>query len=234
MIVISSNKLSIYFYNISFVVDKKLQYIRNFSDQMATPRKKPKLEHDEDLFLFDLSERFHSFCYPQMDDESPSISLDDLYQRLNEHDLQYRSSININLQNLNQQIVANEEKLFELNSSIKQVKQSINERKTFLKLAKLKRRHQSDYITMFNVINRYPSRDILQKKFNQLNIEYEQQKSELAHLNQRLIIYQKQSKVVLYSLLELVGFIDVKLPINFEDEIGRLDSNPLLENNGDK
>jgi hypothetical protein len=201
---------------------------------MATPRKKPKLEHDEDLFLFDLSERFHSFCYPQMDDESPSISLDDLYQRLNEHDLQYRSSININLQNLNQQIVANEEKLFELNSSIKQVKQSINERKTFLKLAKLKRRHQSDYITMFNVINRYPSRDILQKKFNQLNIEYEQQKSELAHLNQRLIIYQKQSKVVLYSLLELVGFIDVKLPINFEDEIGRLDSNPLLENNGDK
>jgi hypothetical protein len=201
---------------------------------MSTPRKKLKLEHDEDLFLFDLSERFHSFCYPQMDDDSPSISLDDLYQRLNEHDLQYRSSINLNFQNLNQEIVTNEEKLFLLNSSIKQIKQSINERKKFLKLAKLKRRHQSDYLTMFNVINRYPSRDILQKKFNQLNLEYEQQKSELTHLNQRLIIYQKQSKVVLYSLLELVGFIDVKLPINFEDEIGRLDNNPLLENNGDK
>jgi benzoyl-CoA reductase/2-hydroxyglutaryl-CoA dehydratase subunit BcrC/BadD/HgdB len=201
---------------------------------MSTPRKKLKLEHDEDLFLFDLSERFHSFCYPQMDDDSPSISLDDLYQRLNEHDLQYRSSINLNFQNLNQEIVTNEEKLFLLNSSIKQIKQSINERKKFLKLAKLKRRHQSDYLTMFNVINRYPSRDILQKKFNQLNLEYEQQKSELTHLNQRLISYQKQSKVVLYSLLELVGFIDVKLPINFEDEIGRLDNNHSSENNGEK
>jgi hypothetical protein len=201
---------------------------------MSTPRKKQKLEPDEDLFLFDLSERFHSFCYPQMDDESISISLDDLYQRLNEHDLQYRSSINLNLQNLNQEILFNEEKLFQLNSSIEQTKQSLNERKKYLKIAKLKRRHQSDYITMFNVINRFSSREILQKKLNQLNIEYEQQKSELIHLNQRLTIYQKQSKVVLYSLLELVGFIDVKLPINFEDEIGRLDNNPLLETNGDK
>jgi len=201
---------------------------------MSTPRKKQKLEPDEDLFLFDLSERFHSFCYPQMDDESISTSLDDLYQRLNEHDLQYRSSINLNLQNLNQEILLNEEKLFQLNSSIKQTKDSLNERKKYLKKAKLKRRHQLDYLTMFNVINRFPSREILQKKLNQLNLEYEQQKSELTHLNQRLTIYQKQSKVVLYSLLELVGFIDVKLPINFEDEIGRLDNNPLLENNGDK
>jgi len=201
---------------------------------MSTPRKKQKLEPDEDLFLFDLSERFHSFCYPQMDDESISTSLDDLYQRLNEHDLQYRSSINLNLQNLNQEILLNEEKLFQLNSSIKQTKDSLNERKKYLKKAKLKRRHQLDYLTMFNVINRFPSREILQKKLNQLNLEHEQQKSELAHLNQRLTIYQKQSKVVLYSLLELVGFIDVKLPINFEDEIGRLDNNPLLENNGDK
>ncbi|CAF2924357.1 unnamed protein product [Rotaria sp. Silwood2] len=201
---------------------------------MATPRKKQKLEHDEDLFLFDLSERFHSFCYPQNDDESPAVSLDDLYQRLNEHDLEYRSSINLNLQNLNQEILLNEEKLFQLNLSIKQLKENLNERKQYLKLAKLKRRHQSDYITMFNVINRFSSREISQKKLNQLNFEYEQQKSELAHLNQRLSIYQKQSKVVLYSLLELVGFIDVKLPINFEDEIGRLDNNPLLENNGDK
>jgi hypothetical protein len=201
---------------------------------MSTPRKKQKLEADEDLFLYDFSERFHSFCYPQMDDESISISIDDLYQRLNEHDLQYRSSINLNLQNLNQEILLNEEKLFQLNSSIKQTKNNLNERKKYLKIAKLKRRHQSDYLTMFNVINRFSSREILEKKLNQLNIEYEQQKSELTHLNQRLTIYQKQSKVVLYSLLELVGFIDVKLPINFEDEIGRLDNNPLLENNGDK
>jgi len=201
---------------------------------MSTPRKKQKLEHDEDLFLFDLSERFHSFCYPQMDDETSSTSLDDLYQRLNKHDLQYRSSINLNLQSLNQEILSNEEKLFQLNNSIKQIKESLNERKKYTKLAKLERRHQLDYLTMFNVINRYSSREILQKKFNQLSIEYEQQKSELTHLNQRLAIYQKQSKVVLYSLLELVGFIDVKLPINFEDEIGRLDNNPLLESNGDK
>jgi hypothetical protein len=201
---------------------------------MSTPRKKQKFETDEDLFLYDFSERFHSFCYPQMDDESISTSIDDLYQRLNEHDLQYRSSINLNLQNLNQEILLNEEKLFQLNSSIKQTKENLNERKKYLKIAKLKRRHQLDYITIFNVINRFPSREILEKKLNQLNIEYEQQKSELTHLNQRLIIYQKQSKVVLYSLLELVGFIDVKLPINFEDEIGRLDNNPLLENNGDK
>jgi benzoyl-CoA reductase/2-hydroxyglutaryl-CoA dehydratase subunit BcrC/BadD/HgdB len=201
---------------------------------MSTPRKKQKLEADEDLFLYDFSERFHSFCYPQMDDESISISIDDLYQRLNEHDLQYRSSINLNLQNLNQEILLNEEKLSQLNSSIKQTKNNLNERKKYLKIAKLKRRHQSDYLTMFNVINRFSSREILEKKLNQLNIEYEQQKSELTHLNQRLTIYQKQSKVVLYSLLELVGFIDVKLPINFEDEIGRLDNNPLLENNGDK
>jgi len=201
---------------------------------MSTPRKKQKFETDEDLFLYDFSERFHSFCYPQMDDESISTSIDDLYQRLNEHDLQYRSSINLNLQNLNQEILLNEEKLFQLNSSIKQTKENLNQRKKYLKIAKLKRRHQLDYITMFNVINRFPSREILEKKLNQLNIEYEQQKSELTHLNQRLTIYQKQSKVVLYSLLELVGFIDVKLPINFEDEIGRLDNNPLLENNGDK
>ncbi|CAF1365543.1 unnamed protein product [Adineta steineri] len=207
---------------------------------MSTTRKKQKLDHDEDLYLFNLSERFHSFCYPQMDDESSSstttttTSLDDLCQRLNEHDLQYRSSININLQHLNQEILSNEEKLSHLNDSIIEINQSLNERKKYLKLAKLKRRHQSDYFTMFNVINRYPSRDILQKKLDQLNIEYEQQKSELTHLNQRLMIYQKQSKVVLYSLLELVGFIDVKLPINFEDEIGRLDNNPLLESNGDK
>ncbi|CAF1263484.1 unnamed protein product, partial [Rotaria sp. Silwood1] len=139
-----------------------------------------------------------------------------------------------NLQNLNQEILLNEENLFQLNLSIKQLKENLNEKQKYLKLAKLKRRHQSDYITMFNVINRYSSRNILQKKLNQLNIEYEQQKSELIHLNQRLSIYQKQSKVVLYSLLELVGFIDVKLPINFEDEIGRLDNNPLLESNGDK
>ncbi|CAF3754017.1 unnamed protein product [Rotaria sp. Silwood1] len=201
---------------------------------MATPHKKQKLEHNDDLFLFDLSERFHSYCYPQIDDELPSISLDDLYQRLNKHDLEYRSSINLNLQNLNQEILLNEENLFQLNLSIKQLKENLNEKQKYLKLAKLKRRHQSDYITMFNVINRYSSRNILQKKLNQLNIEYEQQKSELIHLNQRLSIYQKQSKVVLYSLLELVGFIDVKLPINFEDEIGRLDNNPLLESNGDK
>jgi benzoyl-CoA reductase/2-hydroxyglutaryl-CoA dehydratase subunit BcrC/BadD/HgdB len=201
---------------------------------MSTPRKKQKLEPDEDLFLYDLSERFHSFCYPQMDDEIISISLDDLYQRLNEHDLQYRSSINLNLQNLNQEILLNEEKLAQLNSSINQTKENLNERKKYLKIAKLKRRHQLDYLTMFNVINRYPSRENLKKKLNQLNNESEQQKSELTHLNQRLTIYQKQSKVVLYSLLELVGFIDVKLPINFEDEIGRLDNNPLLENNGEK
>jgi hypothetical protein len=202
---------------------------------MSTPRKKQKLETDEDLFLFDLSERFHSFCYPQTDDESiSSTSLDELYQRLNEHNLQYRSSINLNLQNLNQEIHLNEEKLFQLNTAIQQTKQSLNERKKYLKIAKLKRRHQSDYLTMFNVINRYSSREILEKKLQQLNLEYEQQKSELTHLNQRLTIYQKQSKVVLYSLLELVGFIDVKLSINFEDEIGRLDSNPLLDNNGDK
>jgi len=201
---------------------------------MSTPRKKAKLEADEDLFLYDLSERFHSFCYPQIDDESISTSIDDLYQRLNEYDLRYRSLINLNLQNLNQEILLNEEKLSELNLAIKQTKENLNERKKYLKIAKLKRRHQSDYITMFNVINRFSSREILQKKLNQLNIEYEQQKSELIHLNQRLTIYQKQSKVVLYSLLELVGFIDVKLPINFEDEIGRLDNNPLLETNGDK
>ncbi|CAF3339221.1 unnamed protein product [Rotaria socialis] len=204
------------------------------ADQMATPRKKPKLENDEDLFLFDLSERFHSFCYPQTDDGSPQVSLDDLYQRLNEHDLEYRSTIGLNRHNLNQEILVNEENLFQSKSSIEQSKESLNERKQYLKLAKLKRRHQSDYLTMFNVINRLPSRDISQRKLNQLNLEYEQQKSELAHLNQRLSIYQKQSKVVLYSLLELVGFIDVKLPINFEDEIGRLDNNPLLESNGDK
>ena len=136
------------------------------------------------LFLFDLSERFHSFCYPQTDDESPSVTLDDLYQRLNEHDLQYRASINLNLHNLNQQIVANEEKLFNLNSSIQHIKESIEERKKFLKLAKLKRRRQLDYLTMFNVINRYPSRDILQKKFNQLNIEYEQQYIDMVYLFQ--------------------------------------------------
>jgi hypothetical protein len=205
-----------------------------FSDKMSTPRKKPKLEHDEDLYLFDLSERFHSFCYPQMDDESAPMSLDDLYQRLNEHDLQYRSSIKLNLQNLTQEILTNEEKLFQLNLSIKQIKESLNERKKYSKLAKLKRRHQSDYLTMCNVINRLPTRENLQKKLSQLNIEYEQQKSELIHLNQRLNIYQKQSKVVLYSLLELVGFIDVKLPINFEDEIGRLDNNHSSENNGEK
>ncbi|CAF1544779.1 unnamed protein product, partial [Rotaria sp. Silwood1] len=76
---------------------------------MATPHKKQKLEHNDDLFLFDLSERFHSYCYPQIDDELPSISLDDLYQRLNKHDLEYRSSINLNLQNLNQEILLNEE-----------------------------------------------------------------------------------------------------------------------------
>lgn len=201
---------------------------------MSTPRKKCKLETDEDLFLFDLSERFHSFCYPQTDDESNSTSLDDLYQRLNTHDLQYRSSIGINLHHLNQEILLNEEKLFQLNSTIEQTKATLEERKKYLKMAKSKRRHQSDYFTMYNVINRYPSRDNLERKLHQLNNEYEQQKSELAHLNQRLTIYQKQSKVVVYSLLELVGFIDVKLPINFEDEIGRLDSNPLLESNGDK
>ena len=196
---------------------------------MSSPRKKQKLESSEDLFLFDLSERFHSFCYPQTDDEIPNPSLDDLYQRLNEHDLQYRSSINLNLQNLNQEILLNEEKLFQLNSSIEQIKESLNERKNYLKTAKLKRRHQSDYVTMFNVINRYSTRENLQKKLQQLTLEYDQQKAELVHLNQRLTIYQKQSKVVLYSLLELVGFIDVKLPINFEDEIGRLDSNSLLD-----
>ena len=204
---------------------------------MSTPRKKQKLESDEDLFLFDLSERFHSFCYPQTDDESTTTSatsLDDLYQRLNEHNLQYRASININLQNLNQEILLNEDKLSQLDLAIEQAKQSLDERKKYLKIAKLKRRHHSDYLTMFNVINRHPSREILEKRLQQLNVEYEQQKSELAHLNQRLTIYQKQSKVVLYSLLELVGFIDVKLSINFEDEIGRLDSNPLLDNNGDK
>ena len=201
---------------------------------MSTSRKRFKSDHDEDLFLFNLSERFHSFCYPQMDDETSSTSLNDLCQRLNEHDLQYRSSINLNLQNLNQEILSNEEKLFHLNQSINETKESLNQRKQYLKQAKLKRRHQSDYLTMYNVINRYPSRDVLQIKLAQLNAEYEQQKSELNHLNQRLVIYQKQSKVVLYSLLELVGFIDVKLPINFEDEIGRLDNNPLLESNGDR
>ena len=202
---------------------------------MSTPRKRQKLEHDEDLFLFDLSERFHSFCYPQTDDKfSSSTSIDDLYQRLNEHDLEYRSSIQLNLQNLNQEIIFNEKKLSELNLSIDQIKENLNERKEYLKLAKLKRRHQSDYLTMYNVIHRLPSRESLQKKLNQLSMEYQQQKNELTHLNQRLAIYQKQSKVVLYSLLELVGFIDVKLPINFEDEIGRLDNNPLLENDGDK
>lgn len=201
---------------------------------MSTPRKKSKVDTDEDLFLFDLSERFHSFCYPQTDDESHSTTIDDLYQRLNTHDLQYRSSININLHHLNQDILLNEEKLFQLNTTIEQTKGMLDERKKYLKIAKSKRRHQSDYFTMYNVINRYPTRDNLERKLQQLNIEYEQQKSELAHLNQRLTIYQKQSKVVLYSLLELVGFIDVKLPINFEDEIGRLDSNPLLESNGDK
>lgn len=201
---------------------------------MSTMQKKRKFESDEDMFLYDLSERFHSFCYPQMDDESQIVSIDDLYQRLNEHDLQHRSSISLNLQNLNQEILLNEEKLSELNTSIEQTKDNLNQRKKYLKQAKSKRRHQSDYLTMFNVINRYQTREILQKKYQQLNLEYEQQKSELTHLNQRLMIYQKQSKVVLYSLLELVGFIDVKLPINFEDEIGRLDSNPLLDNNGDK
>lgn len=201
---------------------------------MATQKKRPKLEPDEDLFLSDLSERFHSFCYPQADDETPSVSLDDLYKRLDDYNLDYRSSISLNIQNLNQEILLNEEKLFQLYSSIQELKKSMNDQKQYLKLAKLKRRHQSDYLTMYNVINRLPSRDALQKKLNQLTVEYEQQKSELAHLNQRLAIYQKQSKVVLYSLLELVGFIDVKLPINFEDEIGRLDNNPLLESNGDK
>lgn len=195
---------------------------------MSAQRKKQKLEPDEDLFLFDLSERFHSFCYPQADDETPSVSVDDLFQRLNEHDLEYRSSVGLNLQTLNQEIITNEEKLFQLNLFINQLKKNLNERKNYLKLAKLKRRHQSDYLTMHNVINRLPSRDVSQKKLSQLNMEYEQIKSELTYLNQRLAIYQKQSKVVLYSLLELVGFIDVKLPINFEDEIGRLD------NNGDK
>lgn len=201
---------------------------------MSTMQKKRKFESDEDMVLYDLSERFHSFCYPQIDDESQIVSIDDLYQRLNEHDLQHRSSISLNLQNLNQEILLNEEKLSELNTSIEQTKDNLNQRKKYLKQAKSKRRHQSDYLTMFNVINRYQTREILQKKYQQLNLEYEQQKSELTHLNQRLTIYQKQSKVVLYSLLELVGFIDVKLPINFEDEIGRLDSNPLLDNNGDK
>lgn len=208
-----------------------------FLDNMSTSRKKPRLDHDDDLFLFDLSERFHSFCNPQMDDDDDSSrtsQLDDLCQRLNAHDLHYRSSIQLNAENIQQEILANEEKLSQLDASIEHLQNSLIERKNHFKLAKIKRRHQADYSTMSNVIDRLPTRDGLQKKYQQLNQEYEQQKAELLHLNQRLVIYQKQSKIVLYSLLELVGFIDVKLPINFEDEIGRLDNNPLLENNGDK
>ena len=206
-----------------------------FLDNMSTSRKKARLDHDDDLFLFDLSERFHSFCNPQMDDDSSRTSLlDDLCQRLNEHDLQYRSSIQLNAENIQQEILANEEKLFQLNASIEQLQNSLVERKNYFKVAKINRRHQADYSTMLNVIDRLPTRDSLQTRYQQLNQEYEQQKAELLHLNQRLVIYQKQSKIVLYSLLELVGFIDVKLPINFEGEIGRLDNNPLLENNGEK
>lgn len=201
---------------------------------MSTPRKRSRPDSDEDLYLFDLSERFHSFCYPQTDDESTNTTLDDLCQRLNEHDLHYRSTIHLNLQTLSQEINVNEEKLFQLKSSIEQIQDALKQREKYLKLAKIKRRQQSDYVTMYSKINQYQTRENLEKKLQQLRQEYEQQKSELNHLNQRLIIYQKQSKVVLYSLLELVGFIDVKLPINFEDEIGRLDSNPLLEINGDK
>ena len=204
------------------------------SDSMSVVRKKLKVDHDEDLFVFDLSERFRSFCYPQMDEESSRTSIDDLCQRLNEHDLQYRSSIHLNMENLQQEIISNEEALFQLTQSIEQSKDNLNQRKKHFKSAKVKRRQQSDYWTMLNVIDRYPSRALLERKLQQSTQECEQQKAELIHLNQRLAIYQKQSKVVLYSLLELVGFIDVKLPINFEDEIGRLDSNPLLDTNGDK
>lgn len=207
-----------------------------FRHHMSTPRKRARPDSDDELYLYDLSERFHSFCYPQTDndDDSSNTTIDDLCQRLNEHDLQYRSQIHLNLQNLAQEINVNEKKLAELQFSIEQIQETLKQREKYLKLAKVKRRQQSDYVTMYNKINHYQTRENLERKLQQLTQEYDQQKAELNHLNQRLIIYQKQSKVVLYSLLELVGFIDVKLPINFEDEIGRLDSNPLLEINGDK
>ena len=196
---------------------------------MVPVKKRMRVDHDEDLHLFDLSSQFHSFC-----SSSSRVSLDDLIEQLNTHDLHYRSSIELNCQTIQQEILTNEEKLHRLNQSIEQLKQSLIERKRHWKYSKLQRRHQADYATMSNVIHRLPTRENLQKKYQQLNQEYEQQKSELNHLNQRLIIYQKQSKVVLYSLLELVGFIDVKLPINFEDEIGRLDNNSFLEMKDDK
>jgi hypothetical protein len=201
---------------------------------MLPTSKKIRLDHDDDLFVFDLTERFHSFCQHLPDEESSRVSFDDLYQRLNTHDLHYRSSIQLNHDTIEQELGNNEDRLGQITDSIRQLKETLIERKAYHKLAKLKRRHQADYFTMLTAIDRLPTRDSLERKFQQLNQEYEQQKSELLHLNQRLAIYQKQSKVVLYSLLELIGFIDVKLPINFEDEIGRLDSNPLLEINGDK
>ena len=199
---------------------------------MFPTRKRIRLDHDDEQNLIELSTRFDQFCYPT--EESSRVTLDDLYERLNSHHLNYRSSIELKNDSIEQEIVSNEEKLYRSSQSIDESKTNLIERKTFYKSAKSHRRHQADYETMARVIQRYPTREILQKKLQQLQQEHEQQKSELNHLNQRLTIYQKQSKVVLYSLLELVGFIDVKLPINFEDEIGRMDNNSFLDMKDDK
>lgn len=199
---------------------------------MVPTRKRVRLDHDDDQHLLDLSSRFNEFCYPT--DESSRVTLDDLHERLNDHHLNYRSSIQLNRDAIEQEILSNEEKLFRLNRSIEELKANLIERKRFYKTAKSQRRHQADYQTMTQVIQRYPTRELLQKKLQQLQQEYDQQKADLNHLTQRLTIYQKQSKVVLYSLLELVGFIDVKLPINFEDEIGRMDNNSFLDMKDDK
>lgn len=203
---------------------------------MSNGSKRIRLEQDDDLFLLDLSQRFASFCDQNTDEQSIPVPVtsDELFQRLNEHDLRYRSSIQLNFDQIQAELQQNEEKTDEMKKNNENLKSMLVERKNYLKQAKLKRRHESDYTTTINVINRLPSRDQLEKQRQLMLQELEKQKSELNHLNQRLLIYQKQSKVVLYSLLELVGFIDVKLPINFEDEIGRLDSNPLLDQNVDK
>ena len=200
---------------------------------MSIGRKKIRLDQNDDLFLFDLSERFHSFCSPNAENKTTNVTLDDLYQRLNQHELQYRSTIQLNHEQIQTEIHQNEEKLSQLTQKTEDLKLALAERKIHLKETKLRRRQQSDYLTTLNAIHRYPTRDQLGKEWQQLNQEIERQKSELNHLNQRLSIYQKQSKVVLYSLLELVGFIDVKLPINFEDEIGRLDNNSFQDHHGD-
>ncbi|CAF1030274.1 unnamed protein product [Didymodactylos carnosus] len=182
------------------------------------------LERDNDLFLLHLNDQFDQFCNGSSVDQNSSF--ENLIRNLHEYELDYRTN-SLYYSTLKQECDNNDQKITSNINDIQSLRTTINERKQYLNEVKLRRRHQYDYDIMANIILRLPSRSLSENKLRTLNSDIEHLKSELTALNNQLLTYQKQSKVVLYSLLELVGFIDVKLPINFEEEIGRLDNHNI-------